>query len=1353
MRLLATLLLALLAAPAAWAQSTTVYTVNTTADFPISTSAPLGDGICNDANNGEMGDQCSLRQAIAEANATSGDVIINLPGQLAGGNSGTYTLNEAAPNDASMTYEDDNEFGDLDIGGSGVAFSSLTIRGTGTPGPTVTQSVGGLGGDRLFHVLDGTTAEVRFERLNLTGGQARPGGNGEGTNTDTDGDGYSGVDGEDAPDGGAILIGMNATRVVIGQVTFSGNTTQSGGNGAVPSTSISRTEGGAAGDGGDGGALYISSGATVEIFRSTFSGNSTGDAGSAASGQSNNSANPARGGNGGDGGNGGGIYNAGTLTIQESTIADNTLGDPSQGASGVNNGANGFVGQGGSGGGIANAQRPETETLGATSAPDVVNEGTATLRNTIVASNTAGDDPTDTTPSDPDKQPGSDLFDATSGATFTTQGYNLIGTNNSVSATFPASSNETTYNANNDLVGTGQQSDASRINPDLGSLNQNQDEAVQTRPLLTASPAINRGVNTRIGGSDVPLDARGFLRPGTESGDATVDIGAYEFGSQDAAINLVINEFDAVTPGDNAEFVEIKNVGSFPAPLADVVLVLYDRDETACYSVNLRGELAAGDVYVIGDASISPDQRFDEGFAYEDCPPPSATNGDSDETSVDANVLDDQTGAVALYTGKATDYPNGAQAGQNMSTRQDVVVYDNSGSGGAPALAAMIRTQGAFARQMDSSSLCGSFGFGSDCAASGDTDDTSLSRDEDGGFSSGPPSPGQDNPGSAMGDRVCYAIANNSGDQATDDDFYRLDITSDGTVTQTLVNMGIGASGPDIEAVHFDPTSDRLFAVNSAGLATIDRNTGTYTLVGTFGSGEGEFGTLPFDDVDALAFDPTSGVLFVASKQASGPSVLFKLDPDTGELIENGFTVDRNSNGSFDDYVGVGPVSGAQTLDAILFDDNGQMVGILNDGASSGFVVDIDKETGATSNPRATTDSNIEGATFTTDGSALAVTGTGGTNPNSLLRLDTSTGTTSELTYADNGSELDGSDYEAIGCPQATSAPPTQQADLELTKTGPSTVPMPGDAVTFTLTLTNNGTGVTNPVTATDVELQDMLPAGFGYTGFSSDETTTTCSESSGTVTCQIPGIPDGGSVEILLETTAGSQGSFDNFAQVTASDQPDPDSTPGNDTDQVADEDDEAQTAGTVLPVELTAFDATLDGDRVRLSWTTASETNNSGFTLQRSTTADIWTDVGFVAGAGTTLETQRYSLTDIDAAFEAETLRYRLRQVDLDGSTAYSPVVEVTLGAPDEDAITGVYPMPVADRASVRVSLAREGNVRASLYDMLGREVAVLTDGFEPAGRMRLPLDASGLASGTYFVRVVTERGTLVEQITLAR
>ena len=87
-------------------------------------------------------------------------------------------------------------------------------------------------------------------------------------------------------------------------------------------------------------------------------------------------------------------------------------------------------------------------------------------------------------------------------------------------------------------------------------------------------------------------------------------------------------------------------------------------------------------------------------------------------------------------------------------------------------------------------------------------------------------------------------------------------------------------------------------------------------------------------------------------------------------------------------------------------------------------------------------------------------------------------------------------------------------------------------------------------------------------------------------------------------------------------------------------------------IPVELTSFVASVNENSVTLNWTTATETNNLGFEVQRNSGSD-YQAIGFVTGNGTTTETQEYSFTDI---VTTGSYSYRLKQVDYDGTFSYS-------------------------------------------------------------------------------------------------
>jgi len=194
-------------------------------------------------------------------------------------------------------------------------------------------------------------------------------------------------------------------------------------------------------------------------------------------------------------------------------------------------------------------------------------------------------------------------------------------------------------------------------------------------------------------------------------------------------------------------------------------------------------------------------------------------------------------------------------------------------------------------------------------------------------------------------------------------------------------------------------------------------------------------------------------------------------------------------------------------------------------------------------------------------------------------------------------------------------------------------------------------------------------------------------------------------------------------------------------------------------LPVELASFEATRSDDRVRLQWATASEQQNAGFEVERrraDASNGAWKEIGFVASqaaGGTTDEPQSYRFADTDLPFEADSLTYRLRQVDTDGSATLSDPVVVGMSAPETLALHGAAPNPVRGQATLRYDVPEEARVQVELYDVLGRRVTTLVNRHEDAGRKTTALDASGLSSGTYFVRLRAEGTTQTEQITVVR
>jgi predicted outer membrane repeat protein len=200
----------------------------------------------------------------------------------------------------------------------------------------------------------------------------------------------------------------------------------------------------------------------------------------------------------------------------------------------------------------------------------------------------------------------------------------------------------------------------------------------------------------------------------------------------------------------------------------------------------------------------------------------------------------------------------------------------------------------------------------------------------------------------------------------------------------------------------------------------------------------------------------------------------------------------------------------------------------------------------------------------------------------------------------------------------------------------------------------------------------------------------------------------------------------------------------------------------GPPLPVELARFDARVAEAQVHLAWTTASETNNAGFAIQRRTSSPSgtdpsgnWTSVGFIEGHGTTDRSRTYRFEDADLPYEVDRLTYRLKQVDTDGTTALSDAITVERGTVTEVQLLGTFPNPARTRATVRYAIP-EGvsatDVTMHLYDVLGRQVKMVVSGTQE-GRHEQTLDVGTLPSGVYFLRLQAGGKTQTQKLTVVR
>ncbi len=186
-------------------------------------------------------------------------------------------------------------------------------------------------------------------------------------------------------------------------------------------------------------------------------------------------------------------------------------------------------------------------------------------------------------------------------------------------------------------------------------------------------------------------------------------------------------------------------------------------------------------------------------------------------------------------------------------------------------------------------------------------------------------------------------------------------------------------------------------------------------------------------------------------------------------------------------------------------------------------------------------------------------------------------------------------------------------------------------------------------------------------------------------------------------------------------------------------------------IPVELTSFTGLVDGSSVALAWHVASEINNAGFQIERSTAPNSgFEKIGYVEGNGTS-GAANYSFSDANPII-GQTLYYRLKQIDFDGTFAYSEVIEV-------DALTAAvalhanYPNPFNPSTTITFDLPLQQQASLEVYDLMGRQIEVLADGTLPAGRHEFSFDGSRLASGIYIYRLTTPGKTITQKMLLIK
>ncbi|NQT26886.1 T9SS type A sorting domain-containing protein, partial [candidate division KSB1 bacterium] len=199
-------------------------------------------------------------------------------------------------------------------------------------------------------------------------------------------------------------------------------------------------------------------------------------------------------------------------------------------------------------------------------------------------------------------------------------------------------------------------------------------------------------------------------------------------------------------------------------------------------------------------------------------------------------------------------------------------------------------------------------------------------------------------------------------------------------------------------------------------------------------------------------------------------------------------------------------------------------------------------------------------------------------------------------------------------------------------------------------------------------------------------------------------------------------------------------------------------------LPVGLVSFSAHAEGRSVILNWITESEVDNLGFILDRSVENDQWVEIASyqtnesLKGRGNTSNRTEYSYPDVTVEL-GKTYAYRLSDVSTTGEITVHPSLSIRMDdLAEETKMKKAYPNPFNPQTYISYQLQKDTDVKISVFDMLGRFVKTLYDGYQSNGSYHVFWNGANetgvkVHSGIYIIRMRTETVTQVQKVMLMK
>ena len=167
-------------------------------------------------------------------------------------------------------------------------------------------------------------------------------------------------------------------------------------------------------------------------------------------------------------------------------------------------------------------------------------------------------------------------------------------------------------------------------------------------------------------------------------------------------------------------------------------------------------------------------------------------------------------------------------------------------------------------------------------------------------------------------------------------------------------------------------------------------------------------------------------------------------------------------------------------------------------------------------------------------------------------------------------------------------------------------------------------------------------------------------------------------------------------------------------------------------------------------IEWKGGSYRDVDHYALERAIGSGAFVESGKLAANN--IEEKTYSILS-EKNEQTEIVYFRIKQVNKDGSEVYSDVVKVGQGIIEDLIIGQNYPNPFNPTTLIDFELLQDSDVEIKVYDLAGKEVALLHSGFLSSGVYKFKFDATGLTSGIYLYQITTQLSSQTKKMILAK